>query len=71
VLLLTDTNERVPATKIRVVLADDHQAVAARVRRVLCDEFEVVAAVEDGRQAIDAVLRLDPDVLVIDISMPF
>jgi DNA-binding NarL/FixJ family response regulator len=56
--------------KIRVVLADNHKAVAAKVRQVLCEEFEVVAAVEDGSQAVDAVRLLDPDVLVIDISMP-
>jgi DNA-binding NarL/FixJ family response regulator len=56
--------------KIRVVLADDHQAVIARVRQTLAEEFEVVATVGDGNQAVDAVLALDPDVLVMDISMP-
>lgn len=56
--------------KIRVVLADDHKALLARVRRTLCEEFEVVATVEDGNQAVDAVVLLNPDVLVIDISMP-
>jgi DNA-binding NarL/FixJ family response regulator len=57
-------------TNIRVVLADDHQAVLARVRRTLAEEFEVVATAEDGNQAVAAVLALDPDVLVTDISMP-
>jgi DNA-binding NarL/FixJ family response regulator len=57
-------------TKVRVVLADDHQAVLARVRRTLAGEFEVVATAEDGNQAVAAVLALDPDVLVTDISMP-
>lgn len=56
--------------KIRVVLADDHTAVLAKVRGLLGEEFEVVDEVEDGNQAVDAVLILDPDVLVIDISMP-
>ena len=56
--------------KIRVVLADDHPMVLAKVRQALVEGFEVVAAVEDGNQAVDAVLMLDPDVLVIDISMP-
>lgn len=55
--------------KIRVVLADDHQAVVAKVRVILGEEFEIVDAVVDGNQAVDAVLMLDPDVLVIDISM--
>jgi DNA-binding NarL/FixJ family response regulator len=56
--------------KIRVVVADDHQAVAAKVRRVIIEECEVVAVVENGEQAVAAVLAHDPDVLVIDISMP-
>jgi len=57
-------------TKIQVVLADDHPAVAAKVRRTVIEECDVVAAVEDGKQAVAAVLALDPDVLVMDISMP-
>lgn len=68
--MLIDISEGAPMAKIRVVLADDHKALLARVRRTLCEEFEVVAEVEDGNQAVDAVLVLDPDVLVIDISMP-
>lgn len=56
--------------KIRVVLADNHREVITKVRTILRDEFEPVEVVEDGNQAVRAVLRLDPDVLVIDISMP-
>jgi DNA-binding NarL/FixJ family response regulator len=56
--------------KIRVVLADDHHQMIAMVRQTLGKGFEVVGAVEDGKQAVDAVLALDPDVLVVDFSMP-
>jgi DNA-binding NarL/FixJ family response regulator len=56
--------------KIRVVLADDHQEIIARIRDALGDEFEVIEAVANGDQAVSAVLASDPDVLVIDISMP-
>ena len=56
--------------KIRVVLADDHQQMIARVRQTLGEEFEVVGAVEDGKQAVNAVITLNPDALVIDISTP-
>jgi DNA-binding NarL/FixJ family response regulator len=56
--------------KIRVVLADDHREVIAKVRGILGDEFEVVEAAANGMQAVRAVLALDPDVLVTDISMP-
>ena len=68
--MLVETNDRAPVTKIRVVLADDHPALVARVRLLLGKEYEVVAVVENGSQAVDAVHTLNPDVLVIDISMP-
>ena len=51
-----------------MVLADDHQQMTAKVRQTLGEEFEVVSTVADGSQAVEAVLTLDPDVLVIDIS---
>ena len=56
--------------KVRVLLADDHGAMIARVRWQLGEEFDIVGTAGNGQEAIDAVLRLDPDVLVIDISMP-
>ncbi|HTZ90044.1 MAG TPA: response regulator transcription factor [Alloacidobacterium sp.] len=56
--------------KVRVLLADDHEEILARVRTALGEEFEVVGAVKNGRDAVIEVQRLDPDVLVIDISMP-
>lgn len=62
--------EEITAGKIRVVLADDHREVIAKVRGVLGDEFDVLEAAENGRQAVTAVLALDPDIFVTDISMP-
>src|SRR6202044_1378452 len=62
--------EGVAVDKIRVVLADDHREVIAKIRGVLSDEFEVIEAAENGHQAVTAVLALDPDVFVTDISMP-
>jgi DNA-binding NarL/FixJ family response regulator len=56
--------------KMRVLLADDHETVLARVREILGEDFNVVGAVNNGRDAVAEVQRLDPDVLVIDISMP-
>ena len=54
----------------RVLLADDHAALLGELRAVLETEFEIVGTVSDGQQAVDAVGLLDPDILVIDISMP-
>jgi DNA-binding NarL/FixJ family response regulator len=56
--------------KIRVVVADDHPEMIVKIRRTLSEWFEIIDVVEDGNQAIDAVLMMDADVLVIDISMP-
>ena len=58
------------AGRPRVLLADDDVGVLRAVSRTLAAEFEVVAAVTDGRQALEAVPLLDPDVIVLDISMP-
>jgi DNA-binding NarL/FixJ family response regulator len=62
--------EGISVDKIRVILADDHQEVIATVRRALGEEFDVVEAVDNGGLAIRAVLELDPDIFVTDISMP-
>jgi DNA-binding NarL/FixJ family response regulator len=53
-----------------VVVADDHVGVLQSVSRLLAEDFDVLAAVGDGRQAVEAVQRFDPDALVIDITMP-
>jgi DNA-binding NarL/FixJ family response regulator len=56
--------------KIRILLADDQQEMRETVARLLEDEFDVIAAVADGERAIEAAVRLAPDLLVLDISMP-
>jgi DNA-binding NarL/FixJ family response regulator len=56
--------------KIRVVLADDHQQMLAIVRQTLGEGFDVVGTAADGEQAVDAVLKLNPDAVVMDIAMP-
>jgi DNA-binding NarL/FixJ family response regulator len=57
---------------VRVVIADDQRLVRAGFQRILDseDDIEVVAEAEDGLEAIDAVHRHDPDVVVMDIRMP-
>jgi DNA-binding NarL/FixJ family response regulator len=62
--------EGVAVDKIRVVLADDHREVIAKIRGVLGAEFEIIEAAENGNQAVIAVLELNPDIFVTDISMP-
>jgi two-component system, NarL family, nitrate/nitrite response regulator NarL len=55
---------------VRVLLADDHVQLLGELKVQLGAVFEVVGAVENGEQAVNAALRLSPDVLVLDISMP-
>lgn len=57
-------------TRARILLADDHKEMRERVVSLLQDEFDVVGAVEDGCALMEAELRMQPDVCVVDISMP-
>jgi DNA-binding NarL/FixJ family response regulator len=57
-------------TRPRVLLADDHRVVAEGLRGLLDPYFDVVGIVSDGRELLAAAKQLDPDVVVLDISMP-
>lgn len=56
--------------RIRVLLADDHKDFLVATTRLLESEFEVVKTVGDGRTLLEEAVRLEPDVIVVDISMP-
>lgn len=57
---------------IRVVIADDHHLVRQGIVRLLegAGDLEVVGEADDGREAIEMVKSLQPDVMVLDITMP-
>lgn len=59
-----------PTPRARLLLADDHRIVAEGLRTLLAPEFDLVGIVEDGRALLEAAVRLRPDVIVADISMP-
>ena len=54
----------------RILLADDHVILLEAFKALLEPEFEVVGMVTDGRAMLAEVSRLNPDVVLIDISMP-
>ena len=55
----------------KVLLADDHDIVVEGLRRVLQHpDIEIVGAVNDGRSLVDAAQKLQPDVIVTDVTMP-
>jgi len=57
---------------IRILLVDDHAVIRQALRMLLENqpELEVVADVENGREAVQAVEKLNPDVVLMDVVMP-
>lgn len=53
-----------------IVLAEDHPNVAEQLRKLLNATFDVVAVVGHGEALVKSALKLKPDVVVTDISMP-
>ena len=57
-------------TPKRVLVADDNARILKAVSALLGNSFDVVDLVADGRAALQAALKLDPDLIVLDVSMP-
>lgn len=54
----------------KVLIVDDHKVVVEGLIRILGDRFEIVDTIMDGRLVLDAVSRLRPDIILMDLSMP-
>jgi len=55
---------------VRVLLADDNPAMLEATLRILEPEFTIVGTVANGQDLLQVAAELQPDVLVLDISMP-
>lgn len=53
-----------------VLLADDHGPMIERVKALLEADFEIVGSVDNGRDLVSAAGLLQPDIILLDISMP-
>jgi DNA-binding NarL/FixJ family response regulator len=55
-----------------ILLVDDHQLVRAGLAALLetAEDLTIVGQAADGQQAVELVLRLEPDVILMDLSMP-
>ena len=55
---------------MRVLLADDHEAVLTQTAALIGGTHEIVGTVNNGEDLLDAAAQLQPDVIILDISMP-
>ena len=60
------------SSKTRILICDDHTLFVEGIKAILRNErsLEVVGEARDGRQAVDFVKELQPDLLLMDVSMP-
>jgi DNA-binding NarL/FixJ family response regulator len=56
--------------KPRILLADDHALVLEGFRRILEPHYELVGTVGDGRALLAAAKTTQPDIVILDVSMP-
>ncbi len=56
--------------KPRILLADDHALVLEGFRRILEGHYELVGTVGDGRALLEAAKTVQPDIVILDVSMP-
>jgi DNA-binding NarL/FixJ family response regulator len=54
---------------MRVVVADDNKEIRDKVVQLLRPDFDVIGTALDGKSACEAVMLLEPDIVVLDISM--
>lgn len=57
-------------SRCRVLVVDDHPAMLERVEALLGAKFDIVGKCANGEEALEEVAKLQPDVVVLDISMP-
>jgi CheY-like chemotaxis protein len=65
-----ETQRWILMTGRRVVIADDFGPMLSEVARLLQGSFEIVGTATDGHSALDTTMALNPDLVVLDVSMP-
>ena len=63
-------NRESSGNRRRILLADDHPLMLDRVTTFLQSTFDVVGVAHNGLQMVEEAMRLNPDIIVADISMP-
>jgi DNA-binding NarL/FixJ family response regulator len=57
-------------SRTKILLADDHRMFAQGLKGFLQDEYDLLATVQNGEELVEAAIRLQPDIIIVDISMP-
>src|SRR5262249_17413104 len=57
-------------TCLRILIADDHPGMAKALARLLAPDHDVVGVVSDGGAVVDAALHLQPDIMLVDVTLP-
>jgi DNA-binding NarL/FixJ family response regulator len=63
-------NKVQPLNRVRVLVADDHHELLKRVTSILATEFDVVGSARNGRELLAQAGALEPDIVIVDVSMP-
>ena len=56
--------------RVKLLLADDHTMFAQGLQSLLADDFDLLGTVANGEELVNAMQTLDPEVIIVDISMP-
>lgn len=61
-----------PQERLRVLIADDHPVYRQGLERAIRErpELELVATCGDGRQALETITQLEPEIAIVDVRMP-
>jgi DNA-binding NarL/FixJ family response regulator len=62
---------REQTSSARILIADDHRLLADACKSLLEPEFQVVGIVTDGRSLVHSAVELKPDIIILDIYMPY
>jgi DNA-binding NarL/FixJ family response regulator len=65
-------DRRLPGDRVQILLVDDHALIRVGMRSILEreDDFDIVGEADDPRSALDAALETNPDIILMDLSLP-
>ena len=59
-----------PSSRSRILIADDHKLMAELCKEFLEPEFDVIGTAGNGQELLRMAVKLEPDVVLLDIGMP-